>query len=81
MILTVKEVQMMFDAQDRAEYNKEEREMKSKAIVKDFCKKHKPRNKVLGYIDHQDWMDWMHNRGSRQSRCKECGRWLYKCEV
>ena len=51
-----------------------------KTYTKDFCKKHKPMNKKLGYLAHHNWMDEMVKKGEKQKQCPKCGRWLFNCE-
>lgn len=44
------------------------------------CKKHKPMNKVMGYVEWQEWADLKTRRGHIQRQCNKCGKWLFKCE-
>lgn len=51
------------------------------SLTKDeFCRKHKPKNKIMGYTEHALWMEKMHKMGFRQRQCPKCKRWLYGCE-
>jgi len=44
------------------------------------CKEHKPMNKVMGYVEWQEWADLKTRQGHIQRQCKKCGKWLFKCE-
>jgi len=55
--------------------------MAIKINTKEYCKEHKPRNKILGYGAHVKWMERKINQGYKQERCPVCKKWFFKCEM
>ena len=45
------------------------------------CKKHKPMNKVISYVEWQEWAYLKIRRGHMQMQCDKCGYWYFKCEI
>lgn len=51
-----------------------------KLIKGEMCKRHRPKNKVMGYIEHSEWLEKMNRWGRKQIKCKRCNHYLHKSE-
>jgi hypothetical protein len=51
-----------------------------KDFLSNVCKKHKPINLKLRYVQFHDWADIKIRMGHVSKQCPDCKRYFFKCE-